>query len=111
MMSSNSLFDRYKKSSARMPRDSKFLEGMFAIRRTPGGERPFAAGEILKASATVQRFQVLEYDTKKADWVAFAALVDDVILFHSSGEMWACYSCLARTWQEEAKAGVQHDAA
>jgi hypothetical protein len=104
MMSSNSLFEQYKKSSTRMPRDPKFLEGMFVIRRTPSGERPYAAGEILKASATLQRFQVFEHDTKKADWVAFAALLDDVILFHSQADMWGAYSCLARTWQEEATA-------
>src|SRR5688572_18236151 len=103
MMTADALFTHYHRSSARMPRDPKFLEGMFVIRRTPSGERPYAAGEILKASDGLKRFQVFDQEAKKTDWVAFAALLDDVILFHSQGEMWGAYSCLARTWQEEAK--------
>lgn len=109
MMTTDALFAHYHKSSARMPRDPKFLEGMFVIRRLPGVKH-MACGEILKSNPTKQQFLAREFSADGAQtWVAFAALLDDVILFHSRGEMSACYSLLARTWQEEYKA--EHEAA
>lgn len=104
-MDINELFEHYRKtSSVPMPRDAKYLEGMFVIRRIHG-ERHAAAGLITKASAGRQQFQVREYsEDGKVSWIAFAALFDDVILLHSNGDMWAIYNTLARNWQEEAKA-------
>lgn len=99
------LFEQYRKTaSVPMPRDPKFLEGMFVIRRTHG-EPYAAAGLITKASASRQQFQVREYSNdSKVSWIAFAALLDDVILLHSSGDMWGIYTVMARNWQGERRA-------
>lgn len=105
MMTVDALFAHYLKQSARMPRDPKFLEGMYCIRRIPG-ERHMAAGAIVKSSASRQQFQVKEFSNNfKTAWVAYSALLEgDLILFHADQDMWAVYNCLARQWQEDAKA-------
>jgi len=99
------LFDFYRKTaSAAIPRDPKFLEGMYAIRRVPN--QPYASyGNILKTCGTRQQFQYRDFTNQlKPCWVAFVALIDDVILLHGDREMFAIYSCLAKTWQAEVRA-------
>lgn len=96
------LFEHYRKTaSTPVPRNAKYLEGMFCIRRRRTS--PYAVGgHIQKASDGRQQFMVRDIDADhKTEWVAFAALLDDVILFHSSGDMHAVLNSLARNWQQE----------
>ena len=100
-MDSNDLFNHYRKHfSTSIPKDPKFLEGMFVIRRRHADPRA-TCGEITKAAVSRHQIQVRGLcDDKGLEWVAWAALVEDCILFHSSGDMWGAYSTLARNWQQ-----------
>jgi hypothetical protein len=102
-MDTNEVFEHYRKHfNTPIPRDAKFLEGMYLIRRRQGNPQP-TAGEITKAAASRQQIQVRGLsDDKGLEWVAWAALLDDAILFHSSGDMWACFSALSRNAKAEA---------
>jgi hypothetical protein len=104
-MDTNEVFEHYRKHfNTPIPKDPKFLEGMYLIRRRHANPQP-TAGEITKAAVSRQQVQVRGLsDNKGTEWVAWAALLNDAILFHSSGDMWACFSALSRNAKAAAKA-------
>ena len=103
-MNAADLFAFYRQHHASpIPKDRKFLEGMYLIRRTHV-DGSIVAGEIIKSAPSLQRFEariLTGENTNKNEWIAYAALEHDVVLLHSNGDMWSCYTALAKNYAAE----------
>ena len=82
--------------SVPIPRDARFLQGMFTLRlsQITGRVQP---GEIIKSAPSRNQVQIRSLDDGKTfEWVSWHSLVSECVLLHSSGDLWACVSALSR---------------
>lgn len=102
----DALFEHYKHTAAtRLPHDLvRYLPGYFVIRRTRHADRPFIGGKIISADSS--SFRVHDPVRQRDDEIALAVLVEgeDAILFHSQGDMIACFTCLVRALKTKSAA-------
>ena len=82
--------------SVPIPRDARFLQGMFVVRlsQVTGRVQP---GEIVKSAPARNQVQVRSLDDgKTTEWLSWHCLLNECVLLHSSGDLWGIYNTLSR---------------